>query len=162
MNYEKMNRSEWLTYLDVTPTATSMDLEVLGVGITDMAIAYNPTVDSEKWIIEDAARHIHNANEKQAAVSQTIYKNDPCYQFVKNGRDKLNYTTHIVDVDRTNEISDGVYYAEMTNGLIAIDTWMGENASVEYTLYYEGDKVTGTVSFDASTGKPTFTPDASL
>lgn len=44
MNYEKMNRSEWLTFLDVTPTATSMDLEVLGVGITEMGISYNPTV----------------------------------------------------------------------------------------------------------------------
>lgn len=161
MDYEKMNRSDWLTYLDVTPTATTMSLKVLGVGITEMAIAYNPTVDSEKWIIEDAARHIHNGNEKQASVSQTIYKNDPCYQFVKEGRDKLNYRTHIVDVDKTNELSDGVFYAELTNGIIAITSWMGENAVVEYDLYYEGDKVVGSVSFDAQ-GKPTFTPSTSL
>lgn len=162
MNYEKMNRSEWLTYLDVTPTASSMDLEVVGVGIVSLSIEMNPQVNSEKWIIEDAARHIHESNEKQAPVTQTIYKNDPCYQFVKNGRDKLNYTTHIVDVDRTNEISDGVYYAELTDGLITVNRWMDESASAEWTLYYEGDKKTGTVSFDSITGKPVFTPDASL
>lgn len=161
MNYEKMNRSEWMTFLDVTPTATAMDLEVLGVGITEMGIEYNPSVDSEKWIIEDAARHIHSANEKQASATQTIYKNDPCYQFIKAGRDKLNYTTHIVDVDRTDELSDGVYYAELTNGMITVNTWLGEDATVDFTLYYEGDKIPGSVTFDGQ-GKPTFTPNTSL
>lgn len=50
----------------------------------------------------------------------------------------------------------------MTDGLIAITQFMNENAVVEYDLYYDGDAVEGSVTFDASTGKAVFTPTASL
>jgi len=39
---------------------------------------------------------------------------------------------------------------------------MNENAVVEYDLYYDGDPVKGTVTFDGTTGKPTFTETTSL
>ena len=40
---EKIKRSQFLTYLDTTP-ASSETWNVLGVGITDYAISYNPQV----------------------------------------------------------------------------------------------------------------------
>lgn len=153
----KMNRSEFVTYLDVTPDA-SASYELLGVGITDLSIAYNPSVDSEKWIIEDVARHIHQSNEKQASVSQSIYVGDPCYEFVEKGLDKLNYKTHILNINRAKEISDGKYYADLSDGLISITSYMGENATIEYDLYWEGDKKTGSVTFGED-GKPVFVED---
>lgn len=153
----KMNRSEFVTYLDVTPDA-SASYELLGVGITDLSIAYNPSVDSEKWIIEDVARHIHQSNEKQASVSQSIYVGDPCYEFVEKGLDKLNYKTHILNINRAKEISDGKYYADLSDGLISITSYMGENATIEYDLYWEGDKKTGSVTFGED-GKPVFSED---
>lgn len=159
---EKLDRDNSLvTFLDVTPTANSMQLEVLGIGITDYGISYNPQVEQEKWIIEKNARNVHESNQKQGSVSQTAYKGDPVFEFIANGRDKLNYKTHIVDVDIFAG-EGGVYPAKKTDGIIAITQFMNENAVVEYDLYYDGDAVEGTVTFDASIGKAVFTETASL
>lgn len=158
---EKLDRNTVLSFLDVTPSATTMDLEVLGIGVTDYGISYNPQVDQEKWIIEKNSRNIHKSNQKQGNVSQTAYKGDPVFEFVAAGRDVLNYKTHIVDVDFWNG-NNGSYPAKMTDGLISITQFMNEDAVVEYDLYYNGDPVEGTVAFDSTTGKPTFTPTVSL
>ena len=159
---EKLDRDNSLvSFLDVTPTANTMQLEVLGIGITDYGISYNPQVEQEKWIIEKNARNVHESNQKQGSVSQTAYKGDPVFEFVAAGRDKLNYKTHIVDVDIFAG-ENGVYPAKMTDGIITITQFMNENAVVEYDLYYDGDAVEGTVTFDASTGKAIFTETASL
>ena len=52
---EKIKRSQFLTYLNTTPSSQNPTWDVLGVGITGYGIAYNPQVDTEKWIIEDNA-----------------------------------------------------------------------------------------------------------
>lgn len=152
---DKMKRSEFVTYLDTTPDSTPT-YEILGIGITEYGISYNPQIETEKWIIEDNARSIHESNQKQSSVSQSIYKDDPCYQFVRKGLDQLNYRTHILDINRAEEVSTGVYEAKLSDGLISITSYMGENATIEYDLYYDGDTKEGTVTFDSS-GKPTFT-----
>lgn len=160
----KIDRDQFLTYLDTTPTETNMTFAVLGVGITDYGIAYNPQIDSEKWIIEKNARQIHSSNQKQGSVSQQIYKGDPCFEFVAKGRDVLNYKTHILDIDRWNGTGSGtsaVYPAKLSDGIIGITQFMNEDAVIEYDLYYDGDPVVGTVSFD-SAGVPTFTPISGL
>ena len=160
----KVDRDEFLTYLDTTPSANTETWAILGVGITDYGISYNPQIDSEKWIIEKNARQTHSSNEKQGSVSQQIYKGDPCFEFVAQGRDKLNYKTHILDIDRWNGTGSGtsaVYPAKKSDGIIGITQWMNEDAVIEYDLYYDGDPVVGTVSFDAS-GVPTFTPTSGL
>lgn len=158
----KLDRDNSLvTFLDVTPSAQTMDLEVLGIGITDYGIAYNPQVEQEKWIIEKNARNIHESNQKQGSVSQTAHLGDPVFEFVEKGRDVLNYKTHIVDVDIFAG-EGGVYPATKTDGLIAITQFMNENAVVEYDLYYDGDPVKGTVTFNSTTGKAEFTETTSL
>ena len=155
----KIDRSECLTYLDVTPTATNPSWKVLGVGITDYSLSYNPQVDTEKWIIEDTARNDHTSNQKQGSVEQKMYKGDPCFEFASAGRDKLNYKTHILDIDRYNG-ENGVYPAKMSDGKLVITETLGENATLSYDLYYDGDPVEGTVSFVNQ--EPTFTPTTSL
>ena len=160
-NIEKVNRSQFVTYLDTTPKATDMTFALLGIGVTDYGISYNPQVDTEKWIVEDNARSDHTSNQKQSSVSQKIYKNDPCFEFVSEGRDKLNYITHILDIDRYNG-NNGVYPAKLSDGLVAITQYMNENAVIEYDLYYTGDPVEGTVTMDNTTGLPVFTPTVSL
>lgn len=163
-NIKKVDRDDFLTFLDVTPDAATQSWKVLGVGITDYGISYNPSIDNEKWIIEKNARSIHSANEKSGSVSQTIYKNDPCFEFVANGRDKLNYKTHILDIDVWNGVESSgttTYPAKMSDGLIAITQWMNEEAVIEYDLHYDGDPVVGTVVFD-NDKVPTFTPTVGL
>lgn len=42
-NIEKIKRSQFLTYLDTTPTSTAT-YAILGVGIDEYATSYNPQV----------------------------------------------------------------------------------------------------------------------
>lgn len=155
---EKIDRSQWLTYLDIKPTETgSPEWKILGVGITEFAIAYNPQIDSEKWILEDNARNDHTSNQKQGNVSQKMYKGDPCFEFAHAGCDKLNYVTHILEVDRWNG-SDGSYPAKMSDGMIAITQKGGDNAVLEYDLYFNGEPTEGTVTFAGDV--PTFVANA--
>lgn len=158
-NIKKVNRSQFLTFLDTTPDSQTPTWAVLGIGITDYGISYNPQVETEKWIIEDNARTDHESNQKQSSVSQKIYKNDPCFEFVQAGRDVLNYKTHILDIDSWNG-DNGTYPAKLSDGVIAITQYMNENAVIEYDLYYDGNATEGTVTIN--NGVPTFTPNTSL
>jgi len=154
---EKIKRSQFLTFLDTTPSGNSKTWAIVGVGVDEYATAYNPQVDTEKWIIEDNARNDHTSNQKQGSVKQKCYKNDPAFEFVANGRDKLNYKTHILDIDTWNGTGSGssvTFPAKMSDGLVAITSYSGEE--IEYDLYYDGDPTEGTVTI--ADGVPTFTP----
>jgi len=155
----KINRSQFLTFLDTTPSSTPT-WAVLGVGITEYGIDFNPQVDTEKWIIEDNARTDHSSNQKQGSVSQRCYKDDDVFEFVNAGRDELNYKSHVLDIDTWN--GDGTTYpAKMNDVIITITRYMGENAEIEYDIYYDGDAKVGTVTFD-SNNVPTFQETTSL
>lgn len=156
-NIDKIKRNQFLTFIDTTPTGQNETWTVLGVGVNEYATAYNPQVDTEKWIVEDNARNDHVSNQKQGSVSQRCYKNDPEFEFIAEGRDKLNYKTHILDVD-TWKGTAGSYPAKMSNAIITVTSYSGE--VIEYTIYYDGDPTEGTVAI--ASGVPTFTPSASI
>lgn len=154
---EKIKTSQYLRYIDTTPTAQTPTWEVVGIGIEEMSTDFNPQVDTIKWIIEDSARNDHTSNQKQSSVTQKCYKNDPEFEFVNEGRDKLNYVTHILEIDTWSRAS-GSYAAKMSDGLITVTSYSGEE--IEYDLYFNGDPKDGTVTM--ADGVPTFTPTASL
>ncbi len=154
-NIQKIDRDDALvTWLDTTPDSTAT-WALLGVGVTEYGIAYNPQVDTEKWIVEKNARTDHSSNQKQGDVTQKMYKNDPCYEFAKAGMDKLNYKTHILDVFATDKTGSS-YAAKKSDGILVVTNYGGENAEIEYELHYDGDPVEGTVTI--TDGVPTFTP----
>lgn len=153
----KIERSQFLTYLDTTPVGTQNTWSLFGVGVTDYSIDYNAQVDTEKWIVEDNSRIDHSSNQKQSSISQSCYKGDPCFEFIAKGRDKLNYKTNILDIDTWNATEDGKCPAKKSSGKIVVTKWMGEKATIEADVHYEGDPIEGTVTFDSS-GVPTFTP----
>lgn len=157
-NIEKIKRSQFLTYLNTGTSAVPV-WSVLGVGVTEYGIDYNPQVDTEKWIIEDNARNDHTSNQKQSTVTQKCYKGDAVFEFISGARDQLNFKTQILDIDRWNGTGSS-YPAKLNDVIITVNTYMGEEASVEYTIYYDGDSTEGSVSFTGTT--PTFTPNVSL
>lgn len=157
-NIKKIDRDQFATFLDTTPSGEKMTFALLGIGITDYGIDYNPQVNNEKWIVEKNGRSDHSSNQKQGAVSQKCYKGDPCFMFIEKGRDNLNYKTHILDIDVWNGTEAGVYPAKLNDGKIVITKYMSDEAIIEYDLYYDGDPIEGTVSF--TNGVPTFTPSA--
>ena len=154
---EKIEREQFVTYLNTTPTGATKTFALLGVGITEYGIEYNPQVDTEKWICEKNARSDHSSNQKQSGVSQKCYKGDPCFDFIEKGRDQLNYVTEILDIDGWKG-TEGSYPATLSAGKVVVTKFMGESAVIEYDLYYDGDAKKGTVTF--TNGVPTFTPSA--
>ena len=46
----------------------------------------------------------------------------------------------------------------MSDVIITVTNYMGENAEIEYDIYYDGDAQEGTVTI--ANGVPTFTPNA--
>lgn len=157
-NIEKLKTSQYLRFIDTTPTATNPTWAVVGIGVEEASTAFNPNIERIKWIIEDSSRSDHTSNDKQSSITQKAYKNDPCFEFVNDGRDKLNYKTHILEIDTWNEVSTGNYAAKMSDGLVSITDYSGEEIS--YDLYFDGDPVEGTAVVTG--GTPTFTPSVSL
>ena len=153
---EKIKRSQYLKFLDITPNSTST-WSVIGIGVSEANVDFGPQVDTEKWIIEDTARNDHTSNQKQLSVTQKCYKNDPEFEFINAGRDKLNYTSHILEIDTWGG-DNGSYPSKKSDCLITINSYSGEE--IEYTIYFNGDPTDGTSSM--SDGVPTFTPSTSL
>lgn len=153
---EKIKRSEFLTFIDTTPSTTPT-WKILGIGVDEYSTSYNPQVDTEKWIVEDNARNNHTSNQKQGSVTQKCYKNDPEFAFVSGARDQLNFKTHVLDVD-TWDANGSNYSAKMSDAIITVTSYSGEE--IEYDLYYDGDPVDGTVTI--TDGVPTFSANASL
>lgn len=152
----KIKRSQYQKFLDITPSSTAT-WKVVGIGVNEASVEYNAQVDTEKWIIEDTARSDHSSNQKQLSVTQRCYKGDPEFEFINSGRDKLNYVSHVLEIDKWNG-TEGSYPAKKSDCLITIDSYSGEE--IEYTIYFNGDPIEGTASI--ADGVPTFTPSASL
>ena len=70
IDINKIDRTDLATYLDITPGETSATYELLGIGITSYGIAYNPQVETEKWIINKNANNDVTSVQKQGDVSQ--------------------------------------------------------------------------------------------
>lgn len=163
MDYAKIDRTNLATFLDVTPKESEETWEILGVGIPSYAIEFNPSISSEKWIINKNSTSTLESNSKQGDVSQTMHKGDPCFEFVYSLMDKTgsDVETNILDVDYFEEISDDsgikTYKAKQSRGMVAITSYGGETATIGYTLYYNGDPIEGTVVM--TDGKPVFTPN---
>ena len=155
-NIEKIKNSQYLRFIDKTPTSTPTWV-VVGIGITELATEYNAQVDTEQWIIEDSARNDHTGNQKSSSVTQKCYKNDPEFEFVNAGRDKLNYKTHILEIDMWDKNGNN-YTAKKSDGLITVSSYSG--GEIEYDLMFDGDPVDGTVTM--ADGVPTFTQSTSL
>lgn len=154
---EKIKTSQYLRFIDTTPSSTTPTWKVVGIGVTELATEYNAQVDTEQWIIEDSARNDHTGNQKSSSVTQKCYKGDPEFEFVNAGRDKLNYTTHILEIDLWDKTGSN-YAAKLSDGLITLSSYSG--AEIEYDLMFDGDPTEGTCTI--ADGVPTFTESASL
>ena len=155
-NIEKIKRSRYQKFLDITPNSTA-SWKVIGIGVSEASVDFGAQVDTEKWIIEDNARNDHTSNQKQLSVTQKCYKNDPEFEYINLGRDKLNYTSHILEIDTWNGNGSN-YPSKKSDCLITINSYSGEE--IEYTIYFNGDPTEGMSTI--SDGVPTFTPNTSL
>ena len=156
---EQLYRDQFAHYINTTPGSTeTWTLE--GVGVDALALSYNPQIDQYKTIIERNANATFNNYQLQTAVSgKRIYKGDAMYEFLNDARRNLKaIETQILEVEMANTESDNNYVATKFDCLIVIDEFLGENATISYTLYVKGDPSHGTVTI--SGGNPSFVEKA--
>ena len=156
---EKIRESQYLRYIDITPNTSGYTWKVIGIGVEEgnAGAEYNPNIERIKWIIENSARSEHTSNDKQMSVTQKTYKNDPTFEFVNNGRDVLNYKTHVLEIDTWNGTNSS-YQAKMSDATVAVTSYTGEE--FDWDLYFDGDPINGTVTI--ADGVPTFVASTSL
>lgn len=165
-NLEKINRSEWIEFLDTKPTSNTPTWALQGVGVTEKTTDYNANVSEEKWIVENNARKEVENYALSSGVEQTAYKNDPVFEFIDYIRYRLGIgkkaKTHALEIDKysvTDESTTPKYRARLWDAVIEITSNGGDTAKINYTEHYVGDPKFGTVTF--SNGTPTFTEEAS-
>lgn len=166
MAYKKVTREQIATYLNTTPSESSEKWSIVGVGVTDYGQSFNPQVETEKWIIHKNATSSLESYQIQGDVSQKCYFGDEVYDFVNNLRRTAGVgsavETQVLDIDlydSTGEAPSIKYKATKYNCMIAVTSYAtGESPVIEYSIYYNGDPVVGTVSIVDNV--PTFTPDA--
>lgn len=152
---EQLYRDQFAHFIN-TGTGALPTWTLEGVGVDALALSYNPQIDQYKTIIERNANATFNNYQLQTSVSgKRIYKGDAMYEFLNEARRNMKaIETQILEVEMANTKTENNYIATKFNCLIVIDEFLGENATIGYTLYVKGDPTHGTVTI--ADGTPTF------
>ena len=163
---QKINRDEWVEFLNTTPSAQTPSWAIIGVGITDKATDYNTEKTEEKWIIHRNKNVTIDSYGLTSGVEQTAYKDDEVFEFIDNIRYRLktgeNAETTLLEVDKysfAGTESAPVYRARLWTVAVEVTSHGGDTAKINYTINYTGDPTFGTVTF--TNGVPTFTAENS-
>lgn len=139
-------RSQLATFLN-TGTSASPTYNLIGDGVAELELSYNPQSTTERFINQDSATTEVTDYQINASVSQQVIKGDPIYDFINELRKKRavmsDAHTDIINVNKLDTpISEGVYPAEKQKVSIQIDSFGGaasDPLSIGYTINYVGD-----------------------
>ena len=158
---EKINRDEWVEFLDTTPESETPNWEIIGVGITNKQTDYNTEKTEEKWIIHRNKNVSIDGYGLASGVEQTCYKGDKVFEFIDDLRYRLKTgskaESHVLEIDKysvAEEQATPKYRARLWTVAIEITSHGGETAKINYTINYTGDPEFGTATF--ADGKPSF------
>lgn len=152
-------RSQYAHWIDVTPDDTAT-YEIEGIGVEALSMEYNKQIDTFKTILSDTADSVFQNYDIQSSISgKRIYRDDAIYNLLDGlRRNAKALETTLIEVDM-GKATGSSYTATKYNILIAIDDFLGENATIGYSIYYK-NPVQGTVVI--TNNKPVFTESASL
>lgn len=165
LNLEKINRDEWVEFLNTKPDGVTPTWVIIGVGIADKSTDYNAEKSEEKWIIHRNKNVSIDSYGLTSGVEQTAYKGDGVFEFVDDIRYRLKTgpeaETTLLEIDKysvTDETTAPKYRARLWTVAIEVSSHGGDTAKINYTINYTGDPTFGTATF--ANGAPTFTPEA--
>lgn len=146
-------RSAFMLFLNTTPSAQVPTYELVGDGVTELSISYNPQTTTEQYIHQDTANTEITGYQPNAPVTSQVVKENAAFQFINGLRKKQSILseayTDIVLVDVFETASSGVYPATKQPVSIQIDTYGGaatDPLSIGYTINWRGNGVEGTFS----------------
>ena len=146
---EQLYRDQFAHFIN-TGSSAEPTWTLEGIGVDALELAYNPQIDQYKTIIQRNADATFNNYQLQSAVSgKRIYKGDAMYEYLNEARSNMKaLETEILEVEMANAEGDG-FVATKFNCLIVIDAFLGEGATIGYTLYVKGDPKHGTATLNA-------------
>ena len=149
-------RSAFKMFLNTTPKETSETYGIIGPGVTELSIAYNPQTSTNQYIHEDVANTDMTGYQPNAPVTGQAVPGDPVFDFVNKMRISLpigsDAYTDVVLVDVFGKQTGGAYAAQKQPVSIQIDSYGGaasDPLSIGYTINWRGSGVKGT--FDPDT-----------
>jgi hypothetical protein len=154
----KVKRSLLATFIDVVPDSGSPQYELMGPGITEQTIAYNPQTEEETYIHEDSGVTELLSYRPTVSTPQTAIAGDPVFDFIDGLRQKRavlsESKTTIVMVYKYSDDGSTSYPAEQQRVGVQIDDFGGEGGgslSINYTLNFDGDPQKGIFDPDSKT-----------
>lgn len=149
-------RSAFRMFMNTTPGGGAETYGIIGPGVTELSIAYNPQTSTNQYIHEDVANTDMTGYQPNAPVTSHAVPGDPVFDFVNEMRENLpigsDAYTDVVLVDVFGKQTGGTYSATKQPVSIQIDSYGGaasDPLSIGYTINWRGSGVKGT--FDPST-----------
>lgn len=150
-------RSAFLLFMNTTPKSDAT-YNLVGDGVTELSIAYNPQTSTEQYIHQDTANTELTGYQPNAPVTAQAVKDDPVFDYINDMRKKLpigsDAHTDIVMIDVFDTPTGGAYPATKQPVSIQIDSYGGaasDPLSIGYTINWRGSGTAGTFNRDTKT-----------
>ena len=151
MAEKKVKRSKLAIFLDTSGGEETAEWALIGNGVTEQTIAYNPATSDEVYIHQDSGTVDVESYKPNIPTPMTAIKGDPVFDYVDGLR-----KTRAIGADARTKIcivylyeteTTGAYPAEQNDCSIQIDDFGGaggESATINFTINLIGDAVVGT------------------
>ena len=147
----KVKRSKLAIFLDTSGGEETAEWALIGDGVTEQTIAYNPQTSDEVYIHQDSGTTDVESYKPNIPTPMTAIKGDPVFDYVDGLRRVraigADARTKICIVYLYDTETTGAYPAEQNDCSIQIDDFGGaggESATINFTINLIGDAVVGT------------------
>lgn len=151
-------RSAFKLFMNTTPKETAATYGIVGPGVTELSVAYNPQTSTNQYIHEDVANTDLTGYQPNAPVTGQAVPGDPVFDFINEMKDNLpigsDAYTDVVLVDVFGKQTSGAYSATKQPVSIQIDSYGGSASdplSIGYTINWRGSGVKGTFNPETKT-----------
>jgi hypothetical protein len=148
----KIKRSQFKTFLNLGTYGTPV-WTLLGDGVVSAAIAYNPKITEETYIINDSASISVDSYAPKLPIEGSAKAGDAVFDFVDDLRKGrmigASAEVDIVNVWLYTTPSLGFYLAERQAATLSVEEFGGEGgiaAKIKYSLGFIGNPVIGAFS----------------
>lgn len=150
-NAGKVKRSKIAMFMNVAKGASDPQWALIGDGVTEQTIGYNPSTSEEVYIHQDSGSTDVESYKVSIPTPTTAIKGDEVFEYVDGLRiDRAvlaDAETDIVIVYLYKDETSGAYPAEKNRCSIQIDDFGGaggESAKINYTINLKGNPIKGT------------------
>lgn len=155
-----VKRPEIMAFLDTTP-ASAYTWNIVGNGMTTGAYSYDANETSETYIVDDNATTTVDAYTISIDGEMKCIFGDGVYDFINGLRYNLavgsSAETHILLIDKYDEISSGNFRAQLFNCSVSVSSYGGDGGAtptISFKINLNGTPKFGKATFTGST--PTF------